>query len=242
MASIGHLPAAGGSRSPEASRPSQPSQAIRVLLVDDQVLVRDGVKQVLRAERDIEIIGECGSEHGELERHLDRRPDVVIMDIVLSHRDGVEAIRAVRQRCQNAKVLVLTTNVNHEVFRRAASAGAEGYVLKDVLPVNLVNTVRVVHRGSMTINPEIVRHVLEDLTGHGPAARAVRHQSYGLTAREVEVLSRVAEGLSDKEIASALFLSEATVKSHLRSVYQKLKLRNRAQAVAFAVSKGVLGR
>lgn len=242
MASIGHPPAAGSSRSPEAPPASQPSPAIRVLLVDDQVLVRDGVRQVLCAERDIEIVGECGSERGELERHLDRRPDMVVMDIVLSHRDGVEAVRAVKQRCQEAKVLVLTTNVNYEVFRRAAAAGAAGYVLKDISPVNLVNVVRVVHHGSMMINPEIARHVLEDLTGHAPAARAVRHQSYGLTAREIEVLSRVAEGLSDKEIASALFLSGATVKSHLRSVYQKLKLRNRAQAVAFAVSKGVLRR
>jgi DNA-binding NarL/FixJ family response regulator len=214
--------------------------AIRVLLVDDQPLSRFGVKALLMSEPDIEIVGEAENGHAAIERAVALAPDLVLMDIFMPSGDGVEATRAIKQRCPKTQVLILTVHAEIDLFRQAAAAGAAGYVLKDISPANLANAIRAVHSGKTMINPSIARHLVNDFSSSGrtPAISAAR-RLHGLTQREIDVLLQVAEGLTDKEIALQLFLSEATVKGHLRSIYHKLKLRNRAQAAVFAIENNL---
>jgi DNA-binding NarL/FixJ family response regulator len=137
-------------------------------------------------------------------------------------------------------VLILSVYADQELFRNAAAAGAAGYILKDISPMNLASAIRAVHQGKAIINPELAKRLLEDFAGHGSSAESARRRSHGLTDREIEVLVEVARGLSDKEIAAKLYLSESTVKSHLRAIYRRLRLRNRAQAAAFVMEKNLL--
>lgn len=206
---------------------------IRVLLVDDETLSREGTRAALGADRGIQVVGAVGGDPGELEGGLGLCPDVAVMDILLSRRDGVEAVRTVKQHRPGAAVLVLTTAVSYALFRQAAAAGAAGYVLKDIAPANLCRAVRAVHQGTTMLNPDAATIMLREVAG------AAQHQ-YGLTERELEVLVNVARGLSDREVAWTLSVSEFTVKSHLRTIYHKLKLRNRAHAVAFVIEKGLV--
>ncbi len=212
---------------------------IRVLLVDDQVLTRQGLRALLSREPDIEVVAEAGSGQEAVELALRYRPDVVLMDVVMENGDGIEATRAIKQRCPDTQILILTVYADHELFRNAVRAGAVGYVLKDISPQNLVNAIRAVHSGKTMVNPTIVRRLVEDLQRQTDWNASGAH---GLTEREIDVLLGVAEGLSDKEIAAKLFLAESTVKTHLRSIYQKLGVRNRAQAAAWAVEKGLVQR
>lgn len=215
--------------------------AIRVLLVDDQVLTRQGVKVVLQPEQDIEIVGEAENGREALEKAVALLPDLVLMDIMMPGGDGVTATRAIRQRCPNTRVLMLTVYADQALFRKAAEAGAGGYVLKNISPTDLADAIRSVHHGGTTLSPVIARQMMNHffdtrLESGVPTVKRI----HGLTQRESEVLVGVAHGLSDKEIAAKLFLSESTVKTHLRMIYHRLKLRNRAQAAAFAVEKGLL--
>jgi DNA-binding NarL/FixJ family response regulator len=212
--------------------------AIRVLLVDDEILFREGTRAALEADRGLRVVGAVGSDPGALERRLGLCPDVAVVDILLSQRDGVEAVRILRQRCPSTAVLVLTTTVSYALFRQAAAAGAAGYVLKDIAPANLCRAVRAVHQGTTMLNPDLATIMLREVAG--AAALGAAHHQYGLTERELEVLINVARGLSDREIAWTLSVSEFTVKSHLRTVYHRLKLRNRAHAVAFVIEKGLV--
>ncbi len=215
--------------------------SIRVLVVDDQGLTRRGILSVLKPEPDIEVIDEAVDGHDALQKAVALQPDLVLMDVVMSGGDGITATRAIRQRCPNTQILILTFGADPELFRKAAEAGAVGFVLKDISPANLVKAIRAVHNGHAMLSPHIAKQLMEQLhvSRHERAATSVR-RTHGLTERELDVLTNLAAGLSDKEIAAKLFLSEATVKTHLRTVYRRLKLRNRAQAAAFAVEKGLL--
>jgi len=214
--------------------------SIRVLIVDDQALSRQGLRGALHPESDIEIVGEAEDGRSALEQALSLQPDVVLMDLMRPGGGGIEVTSAIKQKCPRTQIFILTVYPDPYLFRRAAAAGAVGYVLKDISPANLASGIRAVHNGKTMINPAIARRLVEDLfAGNGAAWSSPGHQ-HGLTQREIDVLAGVAKGLSDKEIASRLFLSESTVKTHLRAVYHKLKLRNRAQAAAFMVDKGLL--
>ncbi len=214
--------------------------AIRVLLVDDQILTRIGLRAIIEDARDIEIVGEAEDGREAVTRALELRPDVVLMDLKMPGGDGIEATRAIRQRHPETQILVLSVYGDRDLFRKAAAAGAAGYVLKDISPANLTNAIRSVHHGKAIINPGIARQLLEDMAGNGLAVDTARRRPHGLTDREIEVLIEVTRGLSDKEIGSKLFLSESTVKSHLRAIYRRLGLRNRAQAAAFVIEKNLL--
>lgn len=217
------------------------SMTIRVLIVDDQSMIRQGIRAILQSERDIEVVGEADSGRDALSQVTALSPDLVLMDIMMCDGDGIEATRAIKQLWPSVSILMVTVYADQELFRKAVQAGAVGYILKDISPANLANAIRAVHSGKTMINPSVARKMLEHLftapeaTGDGAARRL-----HGVTERELEVLAGVAEGLSDKEIGSKLFMSESTVKSHLRTIYHKLKLRNRAQAAAFAVEKGLI--
>jgi NarL family two-component system response regulator LiaR len=163
-------------------------------------------------------------------------PDVVVMDVSSAQGDGVHAIEFVKQQCANVRILVLTDNSDYGLFRQAAAAGVDGYVLKDISPQNLVHAIRAVHQGKTMINPYLSKKILAHLADPDMP----RRRDFGMTERDIEVLAMVARGLSDKEIARKLSVSESTVKSHLRAVYRRLDVRNRAQAVAFAIEKRLL--
>ena len=216
--------------------------AIRVLIVDDQVLTRLGLKAVLEPERDIEVVGEAGNGREALENAVALRPDVALVDVIMPGGDGIEAARAIKQRCPDTQILILTVHADHELFRKAAMAGASGYVLKDIAPPNLVNAIRVIHNGKTMIYPADARDMMGDsLNDNSTPLFASMRQRYGLTKRNFDVLFGVAMGLSDKEIASKLLLSKSTVKTHLRKIYHKLKIRNRTEAAAI-VSQELLPR
>jgi DNA-binding NarL/FixJ family response regulator len=225
-----HVPAASG--------------VIRVLLVDDQVLIRQGVRAVLYQERnpDVEIVGEAGSGEEALAKVAALHPDVVLMDIMMPGGDGITATRKIKQQHPGVQVLILTAHGDQDLFQKAAEAGASGYVLKDITPPNLVRAIRTVHDGGTMLSPTIAKQIVDYLfaTRHDMHL-ATTGRIYGLTQREVDVLVGLVQGLSDKEIAKKLFLSESTVKTHLRAIYRRFQVKNRAQAVAFAVEKKLLG-
>jgi DNA-binding NarL/FixJ family response regulator len=213
---------------------------VRVMLVDDQQMVTAGLRAMLQPEPDIAIVGEARGVKEAVRKATELKPDVVLMDVQLADGSGIDGARQIRQSCPETQVLMLTVYEDQETVLKAVQAGAIGYVLKDIPAENLVRAIRSVHSDRTMINPGIARRLVERLATTEPEvlSASYRHGA-GLTAREIEVLKAVAGGLSDKEVASKLFLSEPTVKSHLRSVYQKLKIHNRAQAAAYAVKKGL---
>src|SRR5579859_6948711 len=218
---------------------------IRVLLVDNQTLLRHGIRLILQSARDIEVIGEAADGNEAVDKAVALSPDIVLIESVLAEGDSIAVIRAIKQRCPSARTLVLSSQGDPEVFRKTAAAGAIGYILKDISPEDLVNAIRATHSGRTILSPTIAQrivrhfsHVEESANGNGDRG-AIRGQTPGPTAKEIEVLSRVARGLSDKEIAAQLFLTESAVKTRLRHIYRKLGLNNRAQAAVFIVERGL---
>ena len=228
--------------------------SIRVVLADDQALLRKGFRMILEAEDDIEIVGEA-PDGADAVRLVDLyRPDIVLMDVRMPVLDGIEATRAIAtsDAGQNTRVLILTTFDLDEYAFSALRAGASGFLLKDVPPAELVAAIRTVARGDAVVSPRITRRLLEeyagtlpdlaaDADGAGGGAGAAEDPALAsLTEREREVLLAVADGLSNAEIAERLYVSEATVKSHVGRLLAKLGLRDRVQAVVFAFQSGLV--
>lgn len=219
--------------------------SVRVLLADDQPLIRTGFRMILEEQPDITVIGEAagGAEAVRLARQL--RPDVVLMDVRMPGIDGIEATRRIVEESPDVLVLVLTTYDLDEYAFTALRYGASGFLLKDVRPADLADAIRAVARGDAIIAPGVTRRLLDkfasllpDLRGQEPAPDVPAHSK--LTDRERQVLTEVAKGLSNSEIAAAMFISEATVKSHFGRVLAKLGLRDRVQAVIFAYQSGLV--
>ena len=214
--------------------------SIRVLLVDDQELVRAGFRMILDAEPDFDIVGEAADGLEALELADRHTIDVALMDIRMPNLDGIEATRRLLERSPATRVLMLTTFDLNEYVYEALRAGASGFMLKDAPPEQLVEAIRIVADGDALLAPEITRRVIEEYVsrplagdGHPPALEE-------LTARELEVLRLVARGLSNGEIAEQLFLGETTVKTHVAHLLQKLRLRDRVQAVVLAYESGLV--
>jgi DNA-binding NarL/FixJ family response regulator len=216
---------------------------IRVLLADDQALVRSGFRMILETRDDFEVAGEAEDGAGAVALARSLRPDVILMDVRMPKLDGVEATRRIVASGSPARVLILTTYDLDEYVHAAIRAGASGFLLKDVEPVHLVDAVRVVARGDALLAPTVTRRLLERfadaLPGEPPPAPAGLAT---LTRREREILELVAAGLSNAEIAERLVLGETTVKSHVSSVLRKLGLRDRVQAVVLAYEAGLVQR
>jgi DNA-binding NarL/FixJ family response regulator len=214
---------------------------IRVFLIDPHALLRHGLRMLLSSEGDIEIVGEADAGAGAIEPLAAAKPDVVLMDIAAPGADGIGTIRVIKSRCPATQVLVLTAQSDAEIFREAAAAGAVGYILKDISPSNLTNAIRAVHGGATMINPMLARQMVEGIAqdDSAPAGGGSR-RVHRLTPRETNILVEVAQGLSDKEIAVKLSLSESRVKNCLRTLYGRFSLRNRAHAAAFAVRRGLV--
>jgi DNA-binding NarL/FixJ family response regulator len=213
---------------------------IRVLLADDQALVRGGFRMILEAQKDIEVVGEAadGSEAVNIAGEIE--PDVILMDIRMPILDGLEATRRVLADDGKSRVLILTTFDVDEYVYEAMKAGASGFLLKDVRPEQLAEAVRVVAAGDALLAPAITRRLVEQFVRRPPPGSHTPPELTELTDRELEVLKLVARGLSNSEIASVLFLTEATVKTHVTRILAKLNLRDRVQAVVLAYESGVI--
>jgi DNA-binding NarL/FixJ family response regulator len=213
--------------------------SVRVLIADDQALVRGGFRMILEAKEDMEVVGEAGdgAEAVELVERL--QPDVVLMDVRMPGVDGIEATRRIAASGSAARIVILTTYDVDEYVFAALRAGASGFLLKDVRPPELADAIRVVARGDALLAPGVTRRLLDRFAGVLPDGAGPADLDE-LTEREVEVLRFVALALSNAEIASRLVLTEATVKTHVSSVLRKLGLRDRVQAVVFAYDVGLV--
>jgi DNA-binding NarL/FixJ family response regulator len=202
--------------------------AIRVLIVDDHPLFREGLAALLHDEADIVLVGEAAEGREALERFRTLRPDVTLMDLQMPGLSGIEAMQLIRREFPDARFIVLTTYSRDAQVMRALQAGAAGYLVKSTLRKDLLNSIRTVHLGGKSISAEaaagLARHVLEK----------------ELTDRELEILKRVAAGTSNKEIATSLGLTEPTVKSHLKNVMAKLGANDRTHAVMIAIKRGLM--
>jgi DNA-binding NarL/FixJ family response regulator len=213
----------------------------RILIADDQVLVRGGLRMILEAQPDLEVVGEAddGGEALALAREL--RPDLVLMDIRMPGVDGLEATRRLLAAGDPApRVLVLTTFDLDEYVYEAIRAGASGFLLKSTPPPQLVEGVRAVMAGDALLSPQITRRLLERFTRRPPPSAGAPAELAELTHRELDVLRLIADGQSNAEIAETLVLSEATVKTHVNHILTKLRLRDRVQAVALAYRSGLM--
>ena len=213
---------------------------IRVLIADDQTLVRAGFRAILESQDDIEVAGEAADGQEAVELAGKARPDVVLMDIRMPGLDGIEATRRLLRDDSAPKVLMLTTFDLDEYLYEAMRAGASGFLLKDVPREQLVDGVRTVARGDALLAPALVRRLVEGFVRRPPPGTLVPPQLAELTERELEVLKLVARGLSNAEIAKDLFVSETTVRTHVAHILSKLGLRGRIQAVVLAYESGLV--
>jgi DNA-binding NarL/FixJ family response regulator len=214
--------------------------SVRVLIADDQALVRGGFRMILEAKEDMEVVGEAGDGAEAVELVARLQPDVVLMDVRMPDMDGIEATRRVVASGSSARIVILTTYDVDEYVFAALRAGASGFLLKDVRPPELTEAIRVVARGDALLAPGVTRRLLDRFAGVLPDGAARPSDLDELTEREFEVLRFVALALSNAEIASRLVLTEATVKTHVSSVLRKLGLRDRVQAVVFAYDVGLV--
>jgi DNA-binding NarL/FixJ family response regulator len=215
--------------------------AIRVLVADDQRVVREGLEMLLRLLPGVEVVGSAadGDEAVALAGRL--RPDVVLMDLGMPRCDGVEATRRLRERQPAIQVLILTTYADDRSVVTALRAGARGFLTKDAGADQIAQALRAMMRGEAAIDPAVQHHLVAAVAATGPEEAAAEPLPDGLTPREAEVVSLIAAGLSNAEIADRLVITEATVKSHVNHLFGKTGVRDRAQAVAYAYRNGLAG-
>jgi DNA-binding NarL/FixJ family response regulator len=205
---------------------------IQLLLVDDQGIIREGLRSLLEAKTDLQIVGEAENGQMAVELALSLKPDVVLMDVRMPIMDGVAATRALTEKAPDIKVLVLTTFDDDEYVTQAIRCGAKGYLLKDTPSTELADAIRAVHKGYTQFGPGLIEKTL----GGAPSSVEPPPEFAQLTPREQEVLQLIAKGCSNREIAEQLYISERTVKNHVNSVLRRLNLRDRTQ-VAILASK-----
>jgi DNA-binding NarL/FixJ family response regulator len=215
--------------------------SVRVLLVDDQALIRTGFRMILNAEDDIEVVGECADGTQAVDSAKRLKPDVVLMDIRMPEMDGIEATRRIiaSDEASELRVLMLTTFDLDEYVYDALRAGASGFLLKDVPADQLVQGIRLVAAGEALLAPSVTRRLIEEFS-KGPRARHEPVALEELTPRELEVFTLIARGMSNHEIAEQLVVSETTVKTHVARVLMKLGVRDRVQAVVLAYESGLV--
>ena len=218
---------------------------VRVLLVDDQALLRSGFRMVLEEQDDIEVVGEAADGNEAVARAAELSPDVVLMDVRMPGSDGIDATRRIVDQLPDVRVLILTTFDLDEYAFTALRFGASGFLLKDVRPAELAGAIRCVAEGDAVVAPTVTRRLLNTYAHRLPDLRPGRDPGRDqglalLTEREVGILTEVAAGLSNQEIAAKLCLAEATVKTHLGRILAKLALRDRVQAVVYAYQTGLV--
>jgi DNA-binding NarL/FixJ family response regulator len=212
---------------------------VRVLLVDDDDLMRAGLRSVLSSDETIEVVGEAGDGRAALDEIRKLRPDLVLMDIRMPEVDGISATREVLAVEPDVKVVVLTTFEEDDYIFEALSAGASGFLLKRTKPEELIAAIHTVAAGDSLLSPSVTRRVIDRMATQPPAALSGARLE-ALTPREREVLELVGRGLSNREIAESLFIEESTVKTHVKRILMKLGLRDRVQAVILTYEMGVI--
>ena len=217
------------------------NDAIRVLIVDDHGLFRRGLEVTLQLEPDIEVVGEAGDGGDALVKAQELLPDVVLMDVKMPRRGGIEACVAIKEAVPSARIVMLTMSDDEADLYEAVKAGASGYLLKEIRAEELAGSIRAVYEGQSLINPSLASKLLTEFATM--SRRTASPQSVPapkLTNREMEVLRAVARGLNNREIAKELFISENTVKNHIRNILEKLQLHSRMEAVVYAVREKLL--
>ncbi|MCB0167761.1 MAG: response regulator transcription factor [Anaerolineae bacterium] len=212
------------------------TQPIKVLVVDDHLIVRRGIRALLATEANIEVVGEATNGKEAIAQTESLRPDVILMDLVMPEMDGIEAIGHITGRNPQARIVVLTSFATDEKVFPAIKAGALGYLLKDSAPDELVQAIRQVYRGESSLHPTIARKLLQELSRPSQQRPPTVEP---LTEREVAVLKLIAHGLSNQEIANQLVISEATVRTHVSNILSKLHLASRTQAALYALREGL---
>jgi DNA-binding NarL/FixJ family response regulator len=210
---------------------------IRVLIVDDHAILREGVRALLQLQADLEVAGEASNGREAIEAVAQLDPDVVLMDIAMPGLGGIEAALEMKKQGRRAKILILSQYEDREYVRRLLKAGVSGYVLKKSAGAELANAIRAVHRGGLVLDPEVARTAMEEAN---PATPGAADPYDALTDREKQVLKLVAEGKSNKEVAEVLGISVKTAMSHREHVMEKLGVHNRTELVRFAIRKGVI--
>jgi two-component system, NarL family, response regulator NreC len=213
--------------------------AIRVLLVDDHAIVRAGVRMLVEVEPDLQVVGEAENGREAIERTAELRPDVVVMDISMPEMDGFEATRRIKEECPACSVLMLTMHDDEQYFFEGLRSGASGYVPKKAAPVALVNAIRAVLGDGVYLHPTVARSVVDDYLRRVRSG-GERGAYDGLTDREREVLTRIAEGETSQAIAVALGISLKTVERHRTNIMEKLNLHNRIELTRYAIRKGLI--
>ena len=225
---------------PEASLRAEP---IRAMIVDDHALFRRGLEMVLDSEPDIELVGQASDGAEAVEKAAESLPDVVLMDIRMPRSSGIEACRAVKEAAPSAKIVILTISDEEEDLFEAIRAGASGYLLKDIPLDEVAGAVRAVHGGQSLINPSMAGKLLTEfatLARRDDEERAQEVPAPRLTEREMQVLKLVARGMNNRDIAKELFISENTVKNHVRNILEKLQIHSRMEAVMVAVREKLI--
>src|SRR5215204_802550 len=213
---------------------------IKILVADDHLIIRQGLRLILETENDLELVGEASDGNEAISLCKKLNPDVVLMDLRMPNMDGLSAIEKLREEQPHIAVVILTTFNEDELMFRGLQAGAHGYLLKDTDRNTLFNTIRAAARGETLLQPEIMARALS--RANMPITKSKLSEPVNLTDRELEVLKAVAQGERSKEIAVQLGISERTVKAHLASIYNKLGVDSRAAAIAVAAQKGLLGK
>ena len=211
-------------------------ESIRVLVVDDHPVVRRGIKSLLAEEKDLEVVGEAANGKDAIQQAANLHPDVILMDLVMPEMTGVEAIQKITASNPEARILVMTSFAADDKVFPAIKAGALGYLLKESTPEDLVQAIRQIHRGESSLHPTVARRVLQEIM-HPPDRPPTPNP---LTAREAEVLSLVAQGLSNQDIARKLNNSDPTVRTHVSNILGKLQLATRIQAALYALREGLV--
>lgn len=216
------------------------SEPLRVLLVDDHILFRTGVKAVLASRSDMEVVGEAGDGLEAVALARETMPDVILMDIKMPGCNGLEATRRIKQELPYVKVFMLTVSESDEHLLEAIKSGAQGYLIKDLKAHQLFDALEGVARGEAAFSGVIAAKILREFEKTGRGTGEGLEATEPLTERETEVLQLVAQGKSNQQIAQSLVISESTVKNHLRNILGKLHLRNRVQAAVYAVRQGLV--
>jgi NarL family two-component system response regulator LiaR len=210
-------------------------EQIRVMIVDDHAVVREGLRTYLELEDRFVLVGEASNGREAADKVRALKPDVVLMDLLMPVMDGIEATRAIKQNAPDVKVIVLTSFTDDEHIMPAIEAGATGYLLKDVSAEDLVKAIQGAHQGQAQLHPEVARKLMEQVR----QPRKSERPGEDLTPREMEVLRLIASGMSNKEIARELVMTERTVKGHVSNILGKLNLQDRTQAALYAVRHGL---
>jgi len=230
----------GTSTAPPASLHAEP---IRTMIVDDHALFRRGLEMVLEEEQDIELVGQASDGAEAVEKAAESLPDVVLMDIRMPRSSGIEACRAMKEAAPSAKIVILTISDEEEDLFEAIRAGASGYLLKDIPLDEVADAVRAVHGGQSLINPSMAGKLLTEfatLAKRDDGERAQEVPPPRLTDREMQVLKLIARGMNNRDIAKELFISENTVKNHVRNILEKLQIHSRMEAVMIAVREKLI--